>query len=125
MEEKLDAGTKIRTFSGRYIDIFDPNPDDILIEDIAHALSHQCRFGGHIPKFYSVAQHSVFCANNPFISKKLEALMHDASEAYLLDIPSPIKPRLTNYHEIENNLMMVIAEKFAFLHNFYKYTNDR
>lgn len=112
--ENLYTTDCIRTFTGLYMNVFEPTPDMICIEDIAHALSHQCRFGGHLPKFYSVAEHCVAAsvlANN---ANKLAALLHDASEAYLLDIPRPIKHRLSNYKEIENNLMALIAEKFGF-----------
>lgn len=104
----------IRTYSGIYMNIFEPTLDMINIEDIAHALSMQCRFGGHIPKFYSVAQHSVMCSRNVNKKYKLAALMHDASEAYILDIPTPIKSRLTNYKDIEDKLMRLIAEKYNF-----------
>ena len=104
----------LRTHSGLYIDVFDPKPETITIEDIAHALSHLCRFGGHIHKFYSVASHSVYCSGMASLENKLCALLHDASEAYLIDVPRPIKVRLTNYEEIENKLMTVIANKFGF-----------
>lgn len=110
-EENLYTPDCIRTFSGQYVNVFDPDPDTILIEDIAHALSMQCRFGGHLPVFYSVAQHSVRVAK---IEHTLQALMHDAAEAYLLDVPSPIKKRLPGYREIEDNLLRVIGEKFGF-----------
>lgn len=112
--ENLFTPNCIRTVSGIYINVFEPTPEMICIEDIAHALSYQCRFGGHLPKFYSVAQHSLNCSyliDEPHL--KLEALLHDASEAYLLDIPSLIKKNLTNYKEIEDRLMMVIFEKFG------------
>jgi hypothetical protein len=105
----------IRTFSGIFVNVFDLTPEMICIEDIAHALSHQCRFGGHLPKFYSVAQHSVLCCMLVEEQHKLAALMHDASEAYLLDVPRPIKKKLANYKEIEDVLMNVIAKKFGFL----------
>ena len=97
------------------MNVFEPTMDMICIEDIAHALSYQCRFGGHLPKFYSVAQHSLNCSylmDNKEL--KLAALLHDASEAYLLDIPRPIKQSLSNYKEIEDGLMKLIAEKFGF-----------
>jgi len=113
-EENLFTPNCIRTVSGKYVNVFEPTPDMICIEDIAHALSNQCRFGGHLPRFYSVAEHSLNCSyliDDPEL--KLEALMHDASEAYLLDIPSPIKKNLTNYKQIEDGLMKVIFEKFG------------
>jgi 5'-deoxynucleotidase YfbR-like HD superfamily hydrolase len=114
MIENLFAKDCIRTVSGQYVNVFEPNPATIVIEDIAHSLSMQCRFGGHLPQFYSVAQHSVYCAYESVKSDPLAALLHDASEAYLLDIPSPIKARLSNYKEIEDRLMLVIAAKFGF-----------
>lgn len=110
----------IRTFTGKYFNVFEPNIDDICIEDIAHSLSHQCRFGGHLPVFYSVAQHSYLCTQLVDKEHELAALLHDASEAYLLDIPRPIKKRLTEYHAIEDNLMKLIAEKFGFEYPLHK-----
>lgn len=115
-KENLYEPGCIRTRSGVYIDVFDPKPHQILIEDIAHSLSHQCRFGGHLDHFYSVAQHSVYCSRYGFENRdrKLQLLMHDASEAYLLDMPKPIKDRLPDYVEVEKNLMNMIAKKFGF-----------
>lgn len=114
-QENLYAGEGvIRTVSGIYINVFEPKESYIDINDIAHALSCQPRFGGHLRYFYPVAMHSVCCSE--FVEKgyELEALLHDASEAYLLDIPSPIKCRLSNYKEIEDNLMAIISKKFGF-----------
>lgn len=104
----------IRTFSGKWFNAFDLKPEMICIEDIAHALSHQCRFGGHLPKFYSVAQHSVLTSTLVSDEHKLAALLHDASEAYLLDIPRPITKHLSNYAEIEDSVMRIIAAKYCF-----------
>lgn len=113
-EENLYTPNCIRTFTGIYVNVFEPTPEMICIEDIAHALSNQCRFSGHLPTFYSVAQHTVAMSKLMHESHKLAALLHDASEAYLLDIPSPIKKGLSNYKEIEDKLMILIAEKFGF-----------
>lgn len=124
--ENLYTPDCIRTFSGQYVNVFDPDPDTILIEDIAHALSQQCRFGGHLPEFYSVAQHSVLCVVAVPPEHALAALLHDAGEAYMLDIPSPIKNRLPDYKKYEDNLMQVIAKKFGFqypLHEEVKKTD--
>lgn len=104
----------IRTSTGKYINVFDPRPQDICIEDIAHSLSNQCRFGGHLNFFYTVAQHSLFTASICSPKNKLSALMHDASEAYLLDMPSPIKAALPEYKNIEHNLMLAISYRFGF-----------
>lgn len=120
-EENLFTEDCIRTASGIYMNVFEPTMEMICIEDIAHALAMQCRFGGHLPVFYSVAQHSLNCS---FLiddkELKLAALLHDASEAYLMDIPRPIKKRLANYKEIEHGLMLLIAEKFGFEYPLHK-----
>lgn len=114
MTENLNAVRSIRTHSGQYVNVFEPNPDTLLIEDIAHALSNQPRFGGHLPEFYSVAQHSLLCYQTATPFEKYNALMHDASEAYLLDMPKPIKMEMPDYNAIEDNLMNVLAQKFNF-----------
>lgn len=114
MTENLHAVRSIRTFSGQYVNVFDPNPDTLLISDIAHALAHQCRFGGHLSEFFSVGQHSLLCYLIADEDSKFDALMHDVSEAYLLDMPKPIKLELPDYNIIEDNLMNVLAKKFGF-----------
>jgi 5'-deoxynucleotidase YfbR-like HD superfamily hydrolase len=105
----------IRTNSGLYINVFEPKSEMINIEDIAHALASLPRFGGHLNKHYSVAQHCVRCCEmaEGFEDKKA-ALLHDASEAYMLDIPTPIKSMLPDYKKYEGNLMMFIANHFDF-----------
>ncbi len=86
----------IVTHGGKMYNYLDPHPDMIAIEDIAHALSHMCRFNGHTNLFYSVAQHSMSVAYRMpgTAEEKLAALLHDAAEAYMCDIPSPLKPLL-------------------------------
>jgi 5'-deoxynucleotidase YfbR-like HD superfamily hydrolase len=116
--ENLYHKTAVRTYSGIYFDFLNPTIDMINIEDIAHSLSNQCRFNGHLPNFYSVAQHSVHCAEMVSEPYKLQALLHDASEAYIVDIPKPIKPYLTNYKDMEDKIMYLIAEKFGFDYPF-------
>jgi 5'-deoxynucleotidase YfbR-like HD superfamily hydrolase len=118
----------IRTFSGKWVNVFDPTPDMFCIEDIAHALSQQCRFGGHLSVFYSVAQHSVLCSRLVSVEHKLSALLHDSSEAFLLDIPRPIKNHLSNYKDIEHNLMNMLSDIFKFqypLSNEVKETDEK
>lgn len=104
----------IRTNSGLLMNVFEPTPEMICIEDIAHALGRMPRFGGHLNVHYSVAQHSVMCSKLASKEEKLAALLHDASEAYMLDMPTPIKNRLPDYKKYEDNLMLVIAKKFGF-----------
>jgi hypothetical protein len=114
MKENLFEKDCIRTFTGIHMNAFEPTPEMIDIVDIAHGLSNQCRFAGHTKEFYSVAQHSIHVAELAPDNWKLQALLHDASEAYLCDIPRPIKKRLPDYLKIEENLMRVIGEKFGF-----------
>lgn len=116
--EKLYNGKKIRTYTGKYVDIFNITPDDIDIEDIAHALSHQCRFGGHIKRFYSVAEHSIKVAEMLSPEHKLAGLLHDASEAYFIDMPTPIKNALPHLAVIEDGIHKAIAAKFGFQYPF-------
>ena len=104
----------IETYSGKKFNFLEPSADDIDIIDIAHSLSMQCRFTGHTVAFYSVAEHSTICSVLVSKEKALEALLHDASEAYLSDIAGPLKPHIKGYKEIEDKLMKVIADKFDF-----------
>ena len=105
----------IGTFSGLRFWPLLPNPDDILIADIAHALAHQCRFGGHASKFYSVAEHSVHVSRLCLPEHALWGLLHDASEAYLVDLPRPLKqlPEFAAYREAERRLQRVVAVRFG------------
>lgn len=112
--ENLYAGSCIRTFTGKYFDVFNPDPKLICIEDIAHALSHVSRFNGHTHKPLTVAQHSVLVCWQCPERLHLAGLLHDASEAYLPDMPGPIKERLPGFKDLENSLMNVIATKFGF-----------
>lgn len=107
----------IQTYSGLFVNPLAMTPDEITLKDIAHALSLICRFGGHCTQFYSVAQHSVLVSE---ITKQLggtpdqvyAALLHDATEAYLIDLPRPIKNQLPDYKTAEKGLEKIIAEKF-------------
>lgn len=121
-EENLYTKGKIRTYTGIYVDVMNPTPEMFCIEDIAHALSQIPRFGGHLPYFYSVAAHSISCANAG-IKERFELLMHDAAEAYLFDVPSPIKKQIPIYSECEDKIMKVLSEKFGFQYPFSKYVH--
>ena len=103
----------IQTYTGRRIDPLDPDPDALVIEDVAHALSQLCRFNGHCRVFYSVAEHSVRVARAGAAEHALWGLMHDASEAYLADVPRPLKRRLPDYEVVEERFMRVVAARFG------------
>lgn len=115
----------IETYSGKKFYFLNPTEDMVDIRDIARSLSLQCRFLGHISRFYSVAEHSINVGRECFEQSLrdnpcngsayfgLYGLLHDASEAYLMDIPSPIKQHLSNYHELEAKVMKVILSKFG------------
>jgi len=115
------ASSAIRTFTGKHFDVLNPDPDLIDIKDIAHALSCQGRFSGHTREFYSVAQHSCLTATviSHVLNRKdlaLTALLHDATEAYLIDLPRPIKHSTAlgeMYSAIEDPLWVAIARKFG------------
>ncbi|MDH1267058.1 hypothetical protein N5C81_05450 [Rhizobium pusense] len=110
------TGDFMQVFSGRKYWPMDPRPHEVHIEDIAHSLAMQARYAGHCIKFLSVAEHSVLIARHlaakhaPEVA--LAGLLHDAPEAYCVDIPRPLKPYLTNYKEIEQKNWLAIAARF-------------
>lgn len=116
-EIPLGRGNWMQTLTGRRFFPADPRAEDIDIRDIAGALARQCRYGGHCLRFYSVAEHCVLLAEkiaetSPGLA--IDALLHDASEAYLVDIPRPVKPHIPGYAAVEYRLMGVIARKYGF-----------
>ena len=106
----------LQTFTAKRFYPMAPRSEDVDIRDIAHGLSQICRFSGQCRDFYSVAEHSVIVAGQVALKapsdywQQLRALLHDASEAYLLDIPRPVKLLIPNYKEAENRVSLVIAE---------------
>lgn len=107
----------IRTNSGVRFYPLNPDPQGILIEDIAHALSLLCRGNGHVKVFFSVGQHCIHCAKEAeqrgYSTRLILAcLLHDASEAYLSDITRPVKQHLQDYCRYEEHLLEVIYKKF-------------
>lgn len=111
-----DSASRIITYSGHSINPLKPSRGDIYIEDIAHSLSNQCRFTGHVSTFYSTGQHCVLASYLVPGEFALEALLHDASEAYLSDIARPVKHAAgfgEVYRACEHTLEKVIAEKFG------------
>lgn len=107
----------ITTFSKVRFNPLNPKKEDILVDDIAHALSLMTRANGHFPEFYSVAQHSIFCCEEALARGysnrvALACLLHDASEAYMADIIRPVKKHLSEYLEIEEKLQTFIYRNF-------------
>ncbi len=112
-ENSNREGDWIATYSGKQFWPLDPSPQDISIQDIAHALSIISRFTGHCLRPYSVAQHSVLVAHAVPREIALEGLMHDSAEAYLSDVSRPLKKYLPEYQRIETTVEKVIANKFG------------
>lgn len=105
----------IHTFTGKAVNPLAPDAEDIDIRDIAHALSLQTRYAGHCREFYSVAEHSVRVSQVCPRKDALYGLLHDAAEAYLSDLPSPIKyaDGFEAYREAEGAVMWAICERFG------------
>lgn len=111
-------GNCIITYSRVLMDPLNARPEQILIEDIAHALSLMTRANGHYRQFYSVAQHCVNCAleaQSRGYSRRVQlaCLLHDAAEAYIADIPRPVKRQLTGFAEIEEQILGIIWQRFG------------
>ena len=103
----------IQTFSGRRFDLRAPRPEDVNIIDIAYSLSMICRFGGHCRFHYSVAQHSVLVSRQVAREDAFAALLHDAAEAYVGDMVSPLKRLIDGFETIEKAVREVIALRFS------------
>ena len=102
----------ILTRGGRRIDLLEPSAAMVSPEDIAWALSMQCRFNGHTRAFYSVAQHCYLVADLVPAQYQLQALLHDATEAYVGDLVSPLKAVLPEYRQIELRVWHAICARF-------------
>lgn len=105
----------IETHTGKKFEFLNPTPEMVCIEDIAHALSNLCRYGGHSSRFYSVAEHCLLCEeladhDGCADSIRLLALTHDASEAYCQDVVRPLKGLLPGYKAIEGQVEAVVDE---------------
>lgn len=106
----------IQTFIGKLVDPLNLKMKDISIIDIAHCLSQLCRFTGHTNTFYSVAEHSLYVSHLLPDEWKLAGLLHDASEAYLCDLASPVKRAIPRYKIHEEQAQDKIYRKFGINH---------
>ena len=108
-----DGLVRINSYHGHCFDPTAAAPEDLCIEDIAHALSLLCRANGHLCLFYSVAQHCLACqreaaARGWSARVQLLCLLHDASEAYIGDLTRPLKRHLPAFAAIEARLQWQI-----------------
>lgn len=110
--------TSISLKDGDFFDFNRPHLSDFNIETIAHALSNICRYGGHTRKFYSVAEHSVLVSQVVPSKFAMIGLLHDASEAYVGDMPSPLKRMCQSYRTIEERVQEAIAERYELQYPF-------
>jgi hypothetical protein len=109
---RIDVGPSIMLQSGVWFDFAAPHSSPFTIEDIAHGLSNICRYSGQCNGFYSVAEHSLLVSET-VIGFELEALMHDAAEAFLGDITRPLKQMLPEYKRIEGEVERAIFSRFG------------
>jgi hypothetical protein len=109
----------ISLLSGGQFNYNKPEESDVTIEDIAAALSNVCRFSGHLPRFYSVAQHLV---NTSYLVRPelaFDALMHDTAEAFTNDLPTPLKWALPIFKELEVKIESAMGDKFGFTYPYH------
>ena len=124
-EQKSDRGPFVATLSGAYFFIYECNIEDIPVEDMAHALSMNVRFNGHIKRFYSVAEHSCYISDLAGTAAALAGmkreevrrvalwgLLHDITEAFVPDIPRPFKPVIVGFKEYEDKLAQKVARQY-------------
>lgn len=121
------VGSTFKTFSGDYIDLLKPDPSLMKLPDIATALSRICRFGGHCPKFYSVAEHCILATQLAIADgvrgNTLRAVfLHDATEAFLGDMIKPLKNLLPEYSLIEDRFEQAIEQEFNISFRCYQET---
>lgn len=112
-ETRDKRGSFVTTYSGARFFVDECNIQDIPIEDIAHALSMNCRFNGHLEKFYSVAEHSVIVSELVSDEDALSALLHDVSEAFVPDMPRPFKCMIEGFDAYEERIQKAVAEHYG------------
>lgn len=111
-------GDWMQTFTGKQFYPLDPQPEEIDPMDIAHGISMQCRYNGHVSRFYSVAEHCVLIAEHLIEvgydkDTILWGLLHDATESYVGDMVRPLKKHMPAFVEAEDVVMGAIAERFG------------
>lgn len=108
----------IGLLSGAQFNYNRPEESDVTLDDLASALSNICRFSGHLPAFYSVAQHLVNCSRLVPDESAYDALMHDTAEAFTNDLPTPLKWAFPIFKELEVSIESAMAKKFGFTYPY-------
>jgi len=116
-DDRAESKAAIGTRSGRELRPFDPRPQDVTLPDIAHATANVCRASGQAATFYSVGLHSLYVSRDlqrrgEQPRTQLYGLLHDASEAYVADVPGPLKRHLPNYRRAEERVQSAIWTAF-------------
>lgn len=109
---RVDVGPSIMLQSGAWFDFAAPQSSPFTVEDIAHGLANICRYSGQCTRFYSVAEHCLLVSETA-VGFELEALLHDAAEAFLGDITRPLKQMLPDYKRIEGEVERAIFSRFG------------
>ncbi len=110
----------ISLLSGARFNYNAPEESEVTIKDIAGSLGNVCRFSGHLPRFYSVAQHLV---NASYIVEEqfaFDTLMHDTAEAFTNDLPTPLKVAFPVFKELEVKIESAMAARFGFNYPYPK-----
>lgn len=112
--ENTGYARTILTADGDYFDFLYPDPAVITLNVIARGLANTCRFAGQCPRFYSVAEHSVLVSRIVPPEFAVQGLLHDAAEAFIGDMPKPLKVMLPDYQRFEAIAESVIFSKWGF-----------
>lgn len=116
--------SSIQLSNGKFFDFLNPDPSVISIEVVADSLSKLCRYTGHCSEYYSVAQHSVLVSHLVEPQHELQALLHDAAEAFLGDVASPLKALLPDYKALEVRVNAAVMQAFGLPEEIHPYVKD-
>jgi hypothetical protein len=109
---RTSVGPTIMLQSGAWFDFCSPGDSAFTVEDIAQGLANICRYSGQCSRFYSVAEHSLL-VSEVAVGFELEALLHDAAEAFMGDMTRPLKQMLPEYKRIELEVETAIFSRFG------------
>ncbi|MXR52001.1 phosphohydrolase [Halovenus sp. WSH3] len=109
-------GDPIGTYTGGEFHPLDPDPERIELPDIANGLANTCRYAGQCQFYYSVGTHSIYVSeelseHGPTI--QLYGLFHDAAEAYISDVPRPVKREIETFERIEQRILAAVWDRLG------------